>query len=130
MMSLLRKMETKRKKDEEKSNKQIPNSGNGGFTDRYNWVQTLDELTVFIPLPDGVKGKDLDVQIKATRLKVGVKGQPPIIDGELHKKVKMEDSMWNMESDGNKRLMNLTLQKFEGQYWWHNVIVGDTEIDT
>ena len=69
----------------------------------------MDELTVFIPLPEGVKAKDLDIQIKATRLKVGLKGQPPLIDGEFHKKIKVEDSMWNMESDGNKRLMNLTL---------------------
>ena len=45
---------------------------------------------------------------------MGLKGKEAIIDGELHKKVKVDDSMWNLESDGAKRLLNLSLQKFEG----------------
>lgn len=90
----------------------------------------MDELTVYVDLPDGIKAKDLDIQIKQSTLKVAVKGKPPIIEGEMHKKVKVDDCMWNIESDGTKRLLNLTLQKMEGQYWWHCVMVGDTEIDT
>ena len=45
----------------------------------------------------------------ANKLKVGVKGQPPIIDGELYKKIKVDDSLWTLESDGTKRTLQLTL---------------------
>ena len=38
--------------------------------------------------------------------------------------------MWSLESDGDKRTLQINIQKFEGQYWWHNVLVGDPEIDT
>ena len=44
--------------------------GNGGRTDKYTWTQTLSEVTVYIPLPSGVKSKMLNVDIKNTKLKV------------------------------------------------------------
>ena len=40
---------------------------------------------VTIDLPDGTKGKMLNVDIKKKGLKVQIKGQDPIIDGELCK---------------------------------------------
>jgi len=46
----------------------------------YKWAQTLNDVTVTIPVPKGTKGKDLDVVIAKQKLKVGLKGQPPIID--------------------------------------------------
>ncbi len=97
------------KEGEEKSNKQAPNSGNGGQTDTYRWTQTLEELTVYVPMPDDIVSKQLDVVIKSTHLKIGLKGQTPIIDGELHKKIKSGDSLWTLEKDGSKRTIQLTL---------------------
>ena len=47
-------------------------------------------------------------------MKIGVKGQPPIVDGELHKKIKKDDTLWSIESDGSKRVMQITLAKYEG----------------
>lgn len=96
----------------------------------YYWSQTLDELTVTIPLPDNTTAKMLDVNIQSKRLKVGVKGQPVLIDGELHRKIKKDDSLWTIEADGNKRSLQITFTKFEGQYWWNCVIEGDPVIDT
>jgi hypothetical protein len=34
------------------------------------------------------------------RLKVGLKGKPPIIDGELHKSIKIDDSFWTLGEHG------------------------------
>lgn len=42
---------------EEKSDKQKPLPGNGGVGPTYYWSQTLDELTVNIPLPDNTTAK-------------------------------------------------------------------------
>ena len=37
-------------------------------------------MTVSVPVPSGVKAKMLDVVLKKDHLRVGVKGQTPIID--------------------------------------------------
>jgi hypothetical protein len=39
----------------------MPNSANGGETDRYKWGQSLEEITCYVHLPDKVVAKDLDV---------------------------------------------------------------------
>jgi len=51
-------------------------------------------------LPDNVTTKQLDVKLMPSKLRVAVKGQDPIIDGEWHKKIKVDDSIWTLESDG------------------------------
>lgn len=101
--------------------------GNGGSTDRYVWTQELAELSIIVPVPLGTKIKSLDVEIKNKRLKVGIKGQPPIIDGELHKRVIVDDSFWTLE-DGKE--ISIQLQKDNKMEWWKCVVVGDPEINT
>jgi hypothetical protein len=53
--------EDEEKKEDEADKGAKPNSGNGGETDKYKWTQTLEEVTVFVWLPDGVSSKQLDV---------------------------------------------------------------------
>ncbi len=116
------------KKEEDKGQK--PNSGNGGETDKYRWSQTLEEVTVFVKLPDNITSKQLDIQMKPSSLKVGIKGQPPIIDGPLYKKIKTSESLWTLETDGAKRTLQLTFVKVDGMNWWNCIIEGDPKIDT
>lgn len=59
-----------------------------------------------------------------------MKGQPLIIDGNFHKKIKTADSLWTLETDGPKRTLQLTLVKVEGMNWWNCVIEGDPKINT
>jgi CS domain len=66
-----------------------PNQGNGADLEQYSWVQTLGDLTVSVPVPPGTKGKLCDVRITKNHLTVGLKGQSPIIDGELTDAVKV-----------------------------------------
>jgi hypothetical protein len=62
---------------------------------------------------------------------VGIKGQPDrIIEGEFPKKIKTDDSLWSLESDGVKRTLQLNLSKANQMEWWDCVIVGDPKIDT
>ena len=121
--------ETKDK--EEKSDKQVPLPGNGGWTDTYKWSQTLEEVTINVPLPDGTEARNLDVKMQSKKLSIGIKGQPnKIIDGELPKKIKVDDSLWSVEKDGVKRTLQLNLTKINGMEWWDCVIEGDIKIDT
>jgi hypothetical protein len=68
----------------------------------------------------------LDVDISNKKLKVGLKGQPHIVNGELHKRVVVDDSLWTL--DGNE--LSINLQKDNKMEWWKCVIIGDPEINT
>ena len=57
--------EEDKKEEDDKDKGAKPNSGNGGETDKYKWSQTLEELTVFVWLPDNVTSKQLDIQMKS-----------------------------------------------------------------
>jgi HSP20 family molecular chaperone IbpA len=46
----------------------------------YKWTQTIKDLDVTIPIPGNIKGRDLDVTLAKTKLKVAIKGQTPFID--------------------------------------------------
>lgn len=62
---------------------------------------------------------------------MGLKGQPLMIDGELHKLVKKGDSIWCLETDDSgKRVLQISLTKKDQQNWWSCVIQGDQEINT
>ena len=49
----------------------------------YKWTQTIQDVDITVPVPGNLKGRDIDVVITKKKLKVGVKGQPPIIDVSL-----------------------------------------------
>ncbi|GBF99556.1 hypothetical protein Rsub_12362 [Raphidocelis subcapitata] len=101
-----------------------PNSGRGADLERYSWTQTLGEVTVCVPVPPGTRGRSLDVAIGRNTLRVGVKGQAPIID--LSEAVKADDCLWNLADNA----VELTLAKAEGMRWWRAVVEGDPAIDT
>ena len=74
--------------DEADKGKIKPNSGNGADLEKYSWTQTLEELEVRVPLPMALRSRDLVIDIQKKRLKVQIKGQPPIIDDEMPHEVK------------------------------------------
>jgi hypothetical protein len=94
-------------------------------TDRYSWSQGITEVVVQVPLPRAVKPRELDVRIKSKHLYVALKGEAPIIDGELCEKVKVDDSMWSVE-DG--KYLNINFEKAY-EAIWKCVVLGDAEID-
>jgi hypothetical protein len=104
-----------------------PPIGNGGTTDKYVWTQTLSELNVNFTVPLGTKSKMIDVEIKNQHLRVGLKGQEPIVNGPLHKRVIVDDSFWTLEDN---RDVAINLQKDNKMEWWKCVIQGDPEINT
>ena len=99
---------------------------NGDSTDKYAWSQSIQEVTIQIPIPEGTSAKMCDIKIKPKSLFVKLKDQDvPIIDGELQEKVKVEDSFWSIE---DKKYINITFEKAY-EAIWKGIVVGDAEID-
>jgi len=126
--------------------KQIP-IGNGGSTSRYVWTQTLEEVTLYIPLPEGIRAKDLDVKLDANSLSICQKegkedDTKPIlnsIEGMWYGKIRTSESTWTLESSSSTSTssssekittLQLILDKVQ-KTWWSCVLSGDTpHIDT
>lgn len=113
--------------DKEKSKYRAPNKGNGQDFENYSWVQSLPEVTVNVPVPPGTKSRFIVCDIKKNHLKVGLKGEPPIIDGELYKPVKPDDCFWSLE---DQKSISILLTKHDQMEWWKSLVKGEPEIDT
>lgn len=46
----------------------------------YKWRQTIGDVDVDVPVAANLRGRDIVVEMTKTKLKVGVKGQEPVID--------------------------------------------------
>jgi len=123
--------EKKTDAEKDKSNLKDP-INNGGITDKYAWTQSLHELDIRIPIPEKFKGKDLKVEIEKRKLYVGIKGKPPIVNGELHDAVLAEECSWTLDREIGRsdKVLIVTMKKENGMTWWKRAMIGDPEIDT
>ncbi|XP_060659591.1 nuclear migration protein nudC [Drosophila nasuta] len=106
-----------------------PNSGNGCTLDKYMWTQTLQEVELKIPfnVTFALRARDIVVNIGKKSLKVGLKGQEPIIDGELCAEVKQDESVWVLQ---DSKTVLITLEKIGKMNWWNRLVTTDPEIST
>ncbi|CAE5958682.1 unnamed protein product [Arabidopsis arenosa] len=117
----------KPKEEKQESSPILPNKGNGLDLETYSWTQNLQEVTVNIPVPSGTKSRSVICEIKKNSLKVGFKGQDPIIDGEFFNAVKPDECFWNIE---DQKVISVLLTKQDQMEWWKYCLKGEPEIDT
>ncbi|CAK9136508.1 unnamed protein product [Ilex paraguariensis] len=103
-----------------------PNKGNGLDLEKYSWGQSLQEVTITIPLPPGTKSRSISWELKKNHLKVGLKGQSPIIDGELFNSVNVDECFWSLE---DQKSVSVLLTKKDRTEWWKSLLRGGDEID-
>ncbi|KAH8372397.1 hypothetical protein KR093_011349 [Drosophila rubida] len=123
----IEKVEDDTEKDE--IGKLQPNAGNGCTLDKYMWTQTLQEVELKIPfnVTFALRARDIVVNIGKKSLKVGLKGQEPIIDSELCAEVKQDESVWVLQ---DSKTVLITLEKIGKMNWWNRLVTTDPEIST
>ncbi|KAG8219762.1 nuclear movement protein nudC [Butyriboletus roseoflavus] len=102
-------------------------SEQAGRTLPYTWRQELGEVDIVVPVPKPTRAKDLAITIQKKKLSVGLKGKDNILDGELCKEIKVEDSTWTLE---DQQSILIHLEKVNEQQWWENVLTHHPKIDT
>ena len=112
---------------EQSSNLLKPTAENGADFGPYHFGQSLNSVDIFVPLQSGIRSRDVDVCISSSSLRVGLKGQNPVIDGKLHDKVKADDCTWTLVDN---KVVHVYLEKLDGMKWWSCVVTGGKEIDT
>ncbi|KAK0478210.1 nuclear movement protein nudC [Armillaria novae-zelandiae] len=93
----------------------------------YTWTQELTELDLVVPVPKGTRARDLLVVIQKKKLSVGLKGKEKILDGELCKEIKVDDSTWTLQDN---EAVHVHLEKVNKAQWWENVLTHHPKIDT
>ena len=104
-----------------------PNPGNGGKGPRHEWTQTLKDLVVTVPVPLGTTGKALVINITKDHIKVGRKGETPLLlDGKLHKQCRPEEVIWTIDDneDDTGRIITLEIPKKNQVGGWVGGWVG------
>ncbi|KAL8687924.1 MAG: hypothetical protein Q9224_005015 [Gallowayella concinna] len=111
----------------------------------YKWTQTIKDLDVAVPVTGNLRGKDLDVVMTKTKLKVAIKGQEPFIDpfqvlecsadfceGDLTHAIKVDESAWTLETvSGGGKEVSIHLDKSNKMEWWNAVVTNaEYKIDT
>lgn len=79
----------------------------------YTWEQSESEVKVIVtPIPDSIKAKDVVYGLThKAELKLGLKGQPLLIDEKLWSQVKVDDSLFEIEAVDGRRSLVVTLCK-------------------
>ncbi|CAI0412838.1 unnamed protein product [Linum tenue] len=96
--------------------------------DNYSWTQTLQEVTVLVPVPHGTKSRFVVCDIKKNHLKIGLKGQPPILEVESYSACLLNLSF--MVSTEDQNTISVLLTKHDQMEWWKSLVKGGPEIDT
>ena len=95
--------------------------------DGYKWGQTVYDIQIVSQFPEGTRGRNVDVKFTANTLTFGLKGSPPILDGELDFTIKPKESTWSIDPDSGELI--ILLQKAIKHENWKSVIKGVGVVD-
>ncbi|GCB17789.1 nuclear movement protein nudC [Aspergillus awamori] len=97
----------------------------------YKWTQTIRDVEVTIPVASNIRGRDLDVVLTKTKIRVAIKGQEAFIDGEFPHPVIPDECSWTLESTSKPpgKEISIHLDKVNKVEWWAHVVTSAPKID-
>jgi len=104
---------------------QVP-IGNGGMTDRYWWIQSLQDVTITICLSPNTPASDIKCLIKPNEISISVPSRV-LLHGTYPERVRPGDCFWSVDRESDALVV--TLEKVR-ETWWNCVVEGDPCIDT
>ncbi|PLB45452.1 nuclear movement protein nudC [Aspergillus steynii IBT 23096] len=113
--------ERERKAKEDAEQAQLP----------YKWTQSIQDVDVTIPIPGNIKGRDMDVVLTKTKIKVAIKGQEPFIEGDFPHPVLADECSWTLETTSQPpgKEVAIHLDKVNKVEWWPHVVTSAPKID-
>ncbi|KAJ5602134.1 hypothetical protein N7510_011668 [Penicillium lagena] len=97
----------------------------------YKWTQTIRDVDLTAPIPANIKGRDMEVVLTKTKIRVAVKGQEAIIEGDFPHPVVVDESSWTLETTPTPpgKEVNIHLDKVNKMEWWPHVVTTAPKID-
>lgn len=94
----------------------------------YQWRQTLQDVTIIVPLPAGTRAKFVTVDIKKKSISAALKASPaePFIKGDLFNEITVDESTWSVV---DQKELSITLEKVNQTEWWPHVVISAPKID-
>jgi hypothetical protein len=102
-----------------------------GSTDKYDWQQSKTEVEVWMPLPEGLRSKDIKVDVRGSRLSVDFAGTE-YLNGEFYDQVIPGECNWQIDTETETRRLWLTLLKKNPSarnQFWQSMLIGDAKVD-
>ncbi|KAI9743622.1 MAG: hypothetical protein M1818_002938 [Claussenomyces sp. TS43310] len=105
----------------------------------YKWTQTIGDLDIATEVPGNLKSRDLIVEIKKNKLIIGIKGEEPILSGDLPHPIHVDESTWTLTSVPlppksaagaiSPKQLEVHLDKVNKMEWWAHVVTNAPKID-
>ncbi|CAG9120232.1 unnamed protein product [Plutella xylostella] len=87
----------------------------------YTWLQTMDDVTITIKLPENYQKSLFHVNVEPMFVKISYAGTP-FIEGKLFDHVDTELTTWDIEPEGN---VDILLTKTDSRMWEEFIEGGD-----
>ena len=89
----------------------------------YTWTQTTEDLTLQVSFPPGTSASSVACNVSHSKVAIGLRGQPPIVEGELWDA--LSNHVWSLEGGTT---LSLELEKARSCYW-PCALKGGPEVD-
>jgi hypothetical protein len=85
----------------------------GDVSGAYEYELEYSEVTIYVPLPEGVGRKQLQVDVGPRALAIGLKGKAPYLKGTFKGVIHPDDMLWMIEDGAIK----MELTKADRENW-------------
>ena len=83
----------------------------------YEWEQSNKEVTVLIPLDEGIRAKEINVKMTSLNVAVIVRGAT-VVEGALFYPIRPDDSLWEIEETPSGRRLKIGMGKAKPNQTW------------